>query len=147
MKYIKGKDLLLQVGGKCVAKCTEHTITYSTSTTDIAVKPPSTEPPSSGNFKEKLIDGQDVSISFKGLRATDNTENGFEEISALWGKGEPVEVAAFKRSSDTSPHFKGKCVITNLVETNSASGIAEYNGDLALTGEPEIYPGKTANNT
>ena len=143
MSYIKGKDLLFQVGGKCIGHCTEHTITYSTGTTDIAVKPPASEAPSSSNFKEKLIDSQDIKISFKGLRATDEIENGFDEIAALWGAAKPVEAAAFKRTQDTKPHFKGMCVIDSLVETNGADGIAEYNGEMTVTGTPEIYPGKT----
>ena len=143
-KYIKGKDLLMKIGGKCVGHCTEHTINYTTGTTDVAVKPPATAAATSGMFKEKLPDSMDITINFKGLRATEESENGFDEIAAMWGAGEPVECAAFKRSKDAQPHLKGKFVITSLTETNGADGIAEYDGSLAVCGEPEIFPGKTA---
>ncbi len=142
MGYIKGKDLLFKIGEKCVGHCTEHTINYSTSTSDTAVKPPASEPVSSGLFKEALVDGQDITVDFKGLRASDESENGFDEIAALWGAAEPVECAGFKRSKDAQPHLKGNFIITSLVETNGADGIAEYNGSLKVTGTPEIYPGK-----
>ncbi len=143
-KYIKGKDLLFKIGEKCVGHCTEHTINYSTSTTDVAVKPPAAQPPTSGMFKDKLPDGMDITIDFKGLRATEEAENGFDEIAALWGSGEPVECAGFKRTEDAKPHLKGSFIITSLVETNNAEGIAEYSGTLGVTGEPDIYPGKPA---
>ena len=146
-KYVKGKDLLFRMGEKCIGHCSEHTINYSTSTSDVAVKPPASEPASSGLFKEALIDGMDITVDFKGLRATEESENGFEEIAALWGAAEPVECAGFKRSNDTKPHLKGNFVITSLVETNGADGIAEYNGSLKISGEPEIYPGKKVANT
>lgn len=141
-KYIKGKDLLFKVGDKCIGHCSEHIVNYSTSTTDVAVKPEASKPASNGLFKEALIDGMDITVDFKGLRATEESENGFDEISALWGAAEPVECAGFKRSSDDKPHLKGKFVITSLTETNGADGIAEYNGSLKVSGEPEIYPGK-----
>lgn len=141
-KYIKGKDLLFKVGEKCIGHCSEHTVNYNTSTSDVAVKPPASEPVSSGLFKEALIDGMDITVDFKGLRATDESENGFDEIAALWGAAAPVECAGFKRSSDNAPHLKGNFVITSLTETNGADGIAEYNGSLKVSGEPEVYPGK-----
>ena len=144
--YIKGKDLLFKVGEKCIGHCSEHTVNYSTSTTDVAVKPEASKPASNGLFKEALIDGMDITVDFKGLRATEESENGFDEISALWGAAEPVECAGFKRSSDDKPHLKGKFVITSLTETNGADGIAEYNGSLKVCGEPEIYPGKKVAN-
>ena len=142
MAYIKGKNLLFQIGGKCVGSCTEHTVNYNTNTTDVAVKPPASEPESNGMFKELLVDGQEITVDFKGLRAKNETENGFDEIAALWGAAEPVECAGFKRSNDTKPHLKGKFIITSLTETNGADGIAEYSGSLKVHGTPEIYPGK-----
>lgn len=146
MAYIKGKDLLFRIGEKCIGHCTEHTVNYSTSTSDVAVKPPAADPPSSGMFKEVLVDGQDITVDFKGLRATDESENGFDEIADLWGAAAPVECAGFKRSKDNQPHLKGKFVITSLTETNGADGNAEYNGSLKVCGTPEIYPGKPVAN-
>lgn len=142
MKFIKGKDLLFRVGEKCVGSCTEHTVNYNTSTSDVAVKPPASAPATSGMFKEKLIDGMDITVDFKGLRAVDEEEASFEEMAAKWGAGEPIECAGFKRSEDDKPHLKGMFVITSLTETNGADGNAEYSGSLAVYGEPEIYPGK-----
>lgn len=143
MKVIKGKDLLISIGGKCVAYCTSHTITYNTDTKEYQVKPPATEPVSSGLFKGKTVNGLSVSISFEGLRGYDATENGFEELSALWGKGESVDVKGFRRSQDTAPHIQGKFVIDSLEENSPADDDATYSGQLSNDGEPDIYPGKT----
>lgn len=144
MKIIKGKDLLLKVGGKCIAYCTSHTITFNTETKEYQVKPPASEPPSAGLFKGRTVNGLGITLSFEGLRGTDSTENGYDELSALWGKGESIEVEAFKRSKDTAPHLKGMFVLDSLEEQSPADDDATYSGQMSNDGEPEIYPGKTA---
>lgn len=141
-KIEKGKDLLLKVGGKCVGHCTSHTITYNTETNDTAVKPPAKDPKSSGRFKGKYITGQNISISFEGLQAVDEEENGIDVLTEKWGAGEPVEVEGFKRSKDTDPYLKGNFVIDSLTDEAPADGDATYSGQLSNDGEPEIYPGK-----
>lgn len=143
MGYIKGKDLLFRLGEGCVGHCTEHTINYTNSTSDTAVKPPAEDPITAGLFKEALIDGKEITVDFKGLRFEGESEAGFDEIAEMWGSGEPVECAAFKRTKDAQPYLKGKFIVTDLTETNGADGIAEYNGKLKVYGTPDIYPGKT----
>ena len=144
MGYIKGKDLLLKVGGKCVGHCTSHTITYSSTTEEVKVKPVASKPVSQALFGDKEVTGLAVSISFEGLRFYDETENGFEEISALWGAGAAIDVESFKRSQDTAPMFKGSCIIDSIEEVSGADGNATYSGQLSNNGEPDIFPGKNA---
>lgn len=113
---------------------------------DRAVKPAANLSKSAGLWKGKGVTGLSMSISFEGLRCYQEAENGFEEISAEWGKGQSVEVEAFKRENDATPYVKGKFVITSIEETSPAQDDATYSGSLENDGEPEIYPGKTASN-
>ena len=140
--YINGSDLLLKVGDKAVGHCSSHTLTFNSETKDRAVKPASSEPKSAGLWKAKGVTGLSVSISFEGLRFYDETENGYDEIAALWGKGQSVEVEAFQRGGDSTPYVSGKFVIASLEETSPAQDDATYSGTLESDGEPEAYPGK-----
>lgn len=81
-----------------------------------------------------------------GLATMTDREEFLDESEALWGAAEPVECAGFKRSKDTQPHLKGNFIITSLVETCGADGIAEYNGSLKVCGTPTVYPGKPTEN-
>ena len=141
MSYVNGSDLLLNVGRKAVGHCTTHTTTYNSETKDRAVKPVSTAKKSSGLWKAKGVTGLSISISAEGLRYYSDTENGFEQIAPMWGKGQSVDVQAFERESDTSPYLKGKFVITSIEETSPAQDDATYTINLENDGEPEIYPG------
>ncbi|MDE6479268.1 MAG: phage tail protein [Muribaculaceae bacterium] len=142
--YINGSDLLLKVGGNPIGHCTSHTITFNSEAKDRAVKPVATAGRSAGLWKDKTVTGLSVSISFEGLRFYGETENGYDEIGAKWGKGDLVEVEAFHRTQDTKPYFKGKCVIDSLEESAPAQDDATYSGQLSNSGEPDIYPGKAA---
>lgn len=142
--YIRGKDLLLQVGGKCVGHCSTHTITFNSETKERAVKPAAAEGKKAGMFKKKSVNMLSISVSAEGLRVYNESENGFEEISALWGKGQSVDLIAFKRENDETPYLKGKFVITSIEETSSAEDDATYSVSLENDGEPEVYPGKEA---
>lgn len=142
--YINGSDLLLKVGGKPVGHCTSHTLTFNSETKERAVKPLATLPKSSGLWKGKGVTGKSISISFEGLRFYGETENGFDEIAAKWGKDAKVEVEAFRREEDTKPYVKGMFVIASLEETSPAQDDATYSGSLENDGEPEVYPGKEA---
>lgn len=142
--YINGSNLLLMIGEKAVGHCTTHTLTFNSETKDRSVKPVASAAQTAGLWKEKGVSSMSISISAEGLRFYDETENGFEEISALWGKGVSVEVKAFKRSSDTDPYLKGKFVISSIEEASPAQDDATYTVNLENDGEPEIYPGKTA---
>lgn len=141
--YISGSDLLLMVGGKAIGHCTSHTLTFNSETKDRSVKPVSTKAKSSGLWKGKGVTGLSISISGEGLRFGEETENGYEELSPLWGKGASVEVVAFKRENDTAPYVKGKFVIASLEETSPAQDDATYSISLENDGEPDVYPGST----
>lgn len=141
-EYVNGSDLLLKVGGKAVGHCSSHTLTFNSETKERSVKPVASAKKSSGLWKGKGVTAQSISISFEGLRFYEETENGFEEMAPLWGKGESVEVEAFKRESDTDPYVKGMFVIASLEEASPANDDATYSGSLENDGEPEVYPGK-----
>lgn len=140
--YINGSDLLLKVGTGAVGHCTTHTTTLNSETKDRAVKPEASKGRQSGLWKGKGVTGLSISVSAEGLRFYNETENGYEQISSLWGKGQSVEVEAFKREGDASPYIKGKFVITSIEETAPAQDDATYTVNLENDGEPDVYPGK-----
>ena len=140
--YKNGSDLLLSIGGKCVGHCSSHSVTYNSDTKEHAVKPEVIKAKSSGLWKGKAVVSLSISISAEGVRFYSETENGFEQIVPMWGKGQSVEVQSFARGGDTSPTLKGKFVITKIEETNPAQDDATYSIDLENDGEPDTYPGK-----
>lgn len=142
--YINGSDLLLSVGEKAVGHCTSHTLTFNSETKDRAVKPVSTAPVSAGLWKGKGVTGLSISISAEGLRFYKDTENGYDEIAAMWGKGQSVKVKAFQRENDETPYVEGNFVIASIEETSPAQDDATYSITLENDGEPEMYPGKQA---
>jgi predicted secreted protein len=139
--YINGSDLLLKVAGKPIGHCTTHTTTFNSETKDRAVKPTADKKKSSGLWKGKGVTGLSISISAEGLRFYDETENCFEEISAKWGKGQSVEVEAFRREEDSVPYLKGKFVIASIEEGAPAQDDSTYSVSLENDGEPDVYPG------
>jgi predicted secreted protein len=139
--YINGSDLLLKVAGKPIGHCTTHTTTFNSETKDRAVKPTADKKKSSGLWKGKGVTGLSISISAEGLRFYGETENGFEEISAKWGKGQSVEVEAFRREEDEKPYLKGKFVIASIEEGAPAQDDSTYSVSLENDGEPDVYPG------
>ncbi len=144
MSYTNGSNLLLSVGGKAIGHCTTHTVTYNSETKDRAVKPAASEPKSSGFWKEKGITGLSISISAEGLVYTGEKENGFAELSALWGAGASVEVKAFEREDDTNPSIVGKFVIASLEQVAAAQDDTTYSISLENDGAPSVYPGLSA---
>lgn len=140
--YINGSDLLLMVGGKAVGHCTSHTLTFNSETKERAVKPVASAAATAGVWKEKGVTGLSISISADGLRFYDETENGYEQTAALWGKGASVDVKAFKRGNETEPYVSGKFVISSIEETSPAQDDSTYTISLENDGEPDIYPGK-----
>lgn len=142
MSYVNGSDLLLNVGGKAIGHCTTHTTTYNSETKDRAVKPVASAAKSAGLWKGKGVTGLSISISAEGLRYYNETENGFEQVAPMWGKGQSVQVQAFKREGDANPYLKGQFVIASIEETSPAQDDATYTINLENDGEPDIYPGK-----
>ena len=144
--YINGSDLLLSVGGKAVGHCTSHTLTFNSETKDRAVKPAANQNYSSGLWKGKGVTGLSISISAEGLRYYGESENGYAELSALWGAGAAIEVKAFQREGDETPYVEGSFVITSIEETSPAQDDATYTIQLESNGEPTPYPGKPSGN-
>ncbi len=144
-EYINGSNLLLKVGEKAVGHCTSHTVTMNSDTKDRAVKPVATATKQAGLWKMKGVSGLSVSISAEGLRVYDESENGFDQVAALWGVGQSVEVTAFRREEDTAPYLKGLFIISSIEETSPAQDDATYSISLENADEPEIYPGKKTN--
>lgn len=140
--YINGSDLLLSVGGNAIGHCTTHTLTFNSETKDRAVKPLASKAKSAGLWKEKGVTSMSISISAEGLRFYSESESGYEQLAALWGKGQSVEVLGFQRGSDDSPYLKGKFVISSIEETSPAQDDATYTINLENDGEPDVYPGK-----
>lgn len=143
--YINGSDLLLSVGGKAVGHCTSHTLTFNSETKDRAVKPLASASYAAGLWKGKGVTGLSISITAEGLRYYGETENGFTEISALWGVGQHVEVEAFQREGDATPYVEGNFIIASIEETSPAQDDATYSITLESDGEPDVYPGKASN--
>lgn len=141
-QFINGSDILVNVGGKAFGHCTTHTVTFNSDTKDRAFKPAADKSKTSGLWKGKGVTGLSIQIKADGLRVYKETENGYEETAALWGKGQSVPVACFKRGETEKPYLKGNFVITSLEETSPAQDDTTYTINLDNDGEPEIYPGK-----
>lgn len=140
--YINGSDLLLQVGGKAIGHCTTHTLSFKSESKDHAVKPAASATSGTSLWKEKTVTGLSISISAEGLEYTGESENGYTELSALWGAGAAVEVLAFARGNATAPYLKGNFIITSVEETSPAQDDTTYKIELENAGTPDTYPGK-----
>ncbi len=140
--YVNGSDLLLKVGEKAIGHCTTHTLTFNSDTKERQVKPEATKAKSAGLWKGKGVTGLSISISAEGLRYYGESENGYTELSKLWGAGTSVTVEAFERGDDTNPYVKGSFVIASLEESSPAQDDTTYSISLESDGEPEVYPGK-----
>ena len=140
--YINGSDILLSVGGKAIGHCTSHTLTFNSDSKDRAVKPAASAGYSAGLWKGKSVTGLSISVSAEGLRYYGEAENGWDELSALWGAGAAVTVKAFQREGDSNPYLEGCFVITSLEESSPAQDDATYSISLENNGEPTTYPGK-----
>lgn len=143
--YINGSDLLLEVGGKAIGHCTSHTLTFNAETKDRNVKPAASAGYSAGLWKDKGVTGLSISIKADGLRYYGEAENGFTELSALWGAATPITVKAFERENSTAPYLQGSFVITSVEETSPAQEDATYTLSLENNGEPTKYPGQDPN--
>ena len=141
--YINGSDILLSVGTKAIGHCTSHTLTFNSETKDRAVKPVASASTTTGLWKGKGVTGLSISVSAEGLRYYGEAENGWDELSALWGAGAPVTVKAFLREDDDDPYLEGSFVITSLEESSPAQDDATYSISLENNGEPTTYPGKS----
>lgn len=144
--YINGSDLLMAVDGKATGHSTEHTVTYDTETKDRAVKAPEVQGISSSFFKETTVTGLSITISFKGLQNYGETELAAGTLKDLWAKGKPVTVECFRRptagvqsATARTPYLKAQFIITKLSEGAPVDEDATYDGELKMTGAPEIW--------
>lgn len=94
--YENGSDILLNVGGGCIARCSTHNIQYNSETKERAVKPVATAAKKKALFTSKGVTKMSITAHAEGFRFYKATENGFEECAALWGKGQSVDLQAFK---------------------------------------------------
>lgn len=150
-QFINGSDMLVSIGNsstvKAVGHCTSHSVTMNTETKDRAFKPAASANASAGLWKNKGVTGLNISIKADGLIVAGETENGFEQLSAMWGVGQSVEVKCFKRGTDSAPYIKGKFIIDSFEETFPGQDDSTYSISLSNDGEPDIYPGKTGSAT
>lgn len=145
MKYINGSDMLLAILGKCVGHSTEHSVSYDTETKTRAVKAPEKAGPSVSLFKETTVSGLKITISFKGLEVYNEAELGVEALRAAWKRATPVTAECFARkeggsqASDRTPYLKAQFIITKLSESFTADDDVSFDGELQMTGAPEIW--------
>ena len=144
--YINGSDLLLFIKGKAFGHASSHTLTFNSETKDRAVKAVASAPASASKWKSKGVTGLSVSISADGLRCYDESESGYKTLLRAWKAGEPVEVKALERGSDTKPYVIGNFVISSLEESAQAEDDATYSTSLENDGEVEIDPDNITEN-
>ncbi len=142
VEYINGSDILVNVGGKATGHSTSHTVTMTSETKERQVKPKASASKSAGKWKQKGVTGLSIQIKADGLQVYEETENGFVECAAMWGKGTSVEVECYRRGNSDKPYIKGKFIIDSIEESDPAQDDATYSISLSNDGEPEIYPGK-----
>lgn len=144
-KYINGSDILLAIKDKALGSAQEHTTTYDSTTKERAVKAPETEGIDASLFTETSVTGLSITISFKGLQASDETELTFDELLNMWKEAKPIDACCFRRPKDgvkdgaRAPYLKAKFVITKLSESAQSEEDASYDGELKMTGAPEIW--------
>lgn len=66
-KVVKGGDLLLSIGGKCIGHSTSHTVTITADIKTRTYKKPQSTPQGTGLFNNKSVTGINVNIKFDGL--------------------------------------------------------------------------------
>lgn len=144
-KYINGSDILLAIKDKALGSAQEHTTTYDSTTKERAVKAPETEGIDASLFTETSVTGLSITISFKGLQASDETELTFGELLNMWKEAKPIDACCFHRPKEGGkagarvPYLKAQFVITKLSESAQSEEDASYDGELKMTGAPEIW--------
>ena len=127
-KVLKGKDLMLFLGGKATALATNHKLSLKADTTDAASK-------DDGIWDESIVTKMSWEASTEALYSADKNVNSYESLFDLMIKGDPVDVvcgvpanAANELPEDgwqvpggEQVHYKGKAIITSL-ECDAANG-------------------------
>jgi predicted secreted protein len=88
-----------------------------------------------GKWTEKNVSKLNVSITAEGFAFEDETENGFDELVALWHAAAPVTCKYCHRDSQSAGYWTGSFVVSNLAETAPAGDDATYSLTLENSGE------------
>ena len=153
--YVNGSDLLVcikegtgaQATRKAIGHCTSHTATFSTETSDVAVKPPMAEALSAKSlFKSKRITGLTVQVQCSGLCFYAEEEGGVKQILSKWKEGQSVELELFERSEEANatpePYCTGMFIISTLTNTAPAGEDATYDATFDNDGPVEFDESK-----
>lgn len=136
--YVNGSDLLFKVGGKCVGHCTKNELNFNSETKDKAVKPAASVAPGTKSlYKSKSVTGLSITGSFDGLAFYGESEQKVSELIKAWSAGEPVEVEAFERGSDTTPWMKCKFILSSIKMSAPAQDDITISGELENAEAPE----------
>lgn len=138
--YINGSDLLVMVEGKAIGHCTTHTSTYSTETSDVAVKPVASESKDAGSkFKEKKVTGLSIQVKAEGLSVYSESERSVKSLLKYWYQGSTVTLQCFERENDASPYLAGDFIISSLETTNAAGEDVTYSVTFDNSGAPDTF--------
>lgn len=141
--YINGSDLLVKFGSAATGHATSHSLSFSTETKDVAVKPASTQPLSTASlFKSKRITGLGVQIKASGLSVYSETESDVSDFLGAWKVGSSVSAAAFSRGNDATPYVSGNFIITSIEVSAPAGEDATYDITLDNDGAVSIAEAK-----
>lgn len=126
-KVLKGKDLMLFVGGEATSLATSHTLGLNAETGDAASK-------DSGAWDESTITKMSWEAGTESLMSVEEGANSFDVMFQKFIAGEPVElvlgiptnintsgVPAEGWTAPTTTHYKGSALITAL-SVNATNG-------------------------
>lgn len=137
--YIDGGNILLKVDGiGALGHCESHKTSYAASTKDHKIKAPASEPVAKKSlYKNKTVTSVDITVSANGFLFSDEAELGYPYLRHKMVTGEPVELIAMERGSET-PYMKGQFIITSLDEDTPAGEDATYSVTFENSGAPEM---------
>lgn len=138
-QYVNGSDLLINFGSSATGHATSHTLSFSTETKDMAVKPAASATQSNASlFKKKRVTGLSVQIKAEGLAVYSEGEAGIPDFLSKWKVGSPVEVEGFHRGNDANPYVSGDFIISSLEIGEPAGEDTTYNITLDNDGPVDI---------
>ena len=138
-QYVNGSDLLINFGSSATGHATSHTLSFSTETKDMAVKPAASATQSNASlFKKKRVTGLSVQIKAEGLGVYAESESGIPDFLSKWKVGAPVEAEGFHRGNDANPYVSGDFIISSLEIGEPAGEDTTYNITLDNDGPVDI---------
>lgn len=142
MGVIKGQNLRLMIGGKCVGAATNSTLHTTAATEDVSTKD------STGDWAENEVTGLSWDASSEALvvDTEDSGAAGLESIWAAYTSKEPVQVEFIQTNGDKNRqavasgiHFTGNGVINDLsIQAQNKANVTlsiqiQGHGELALS--------------